>query len=415
MANSLHQRCIAVGVGGGIAAYKTCDLVREFVKEGALVRVAMTRAAREFVTPLSFQALSGHPVLTDYFDSSQERSFGHLDLARWAEVYVVAPATADLLARIRWGLADDPVTTSLLAFRGRVVLAPAMNVAMFENAITQANLRALSGDARFQIVGPDTGPLADGETGPGRLAEVKVIAKEAAELLHVKDLTGKKVTITAGPTREHFDPVRYLSNPSSGKMGIALARAARDRGAEVTLVVGPSNIEVPPGIEVVRVTTADEMAEACLSATDSADYFIASAAVSDYRPEQRLAQKKKKINEKEQVTLVRTRDALAEVATKLRKKRPQTVIVGFAAETQNVLENAAAKMNKKELDLIVANDVTAAGAGFGGDNNQVTILSRDGKSNALTGTKAEVARRIWDIAVAYADTRSGKSGSESRP
>lgn len=415
MANSLHQRCVAVGVGGGIAAYKACDLVREFVKEGALVRVAMTRAAREFVTPLSFQALSGHPVLSDYFDSSQERSFGHLDLARWAEIYVVAPATADLLARIRWGLADDPVTTSLLAFRGRVVLAPAMNVAMFENAITQANLRALSGDARFQIVGPDTGPLADGETGPGRLSEVKVIAKAAAELLRVGDLTGKKVTITAGPTREHFDPVRYLSNPSSGKMGIALARAARDRGAEVTLVLGPTNIEVPPGIEVVRVTTADEMVEACLSATDSADYFIASAAVSDYRPEQRLAQKKKKTNDKEQVTLVRTRDALAEVATKLRERKRQTVIIGFAAETQNVLENAAAKMNKKELDLIVANDVTAAGAGFGGDNNQVTILSRDGKSHALAGTKAEVARRLWDIAVAYAATRSGKSGSESRP
>src|SRR5919198_1983142 len=265
--SALRGRRIAIGVGGGIAAYKACELAGELMRAGAEVRVAMTPAATQFVSALTFQNLSHQPVLTDYFDPSQEALFGHLRLARWAELYVVAPATADLIARIRAGMANDAVTTSVLAFTGPVLLAPAMNVAMWMNSRTQENVWALGDEERYHLVGPASGELADGDVGPGRLAEIPAIVDAACVLLaRDRDLTGRRVLITAGPTREFLDPVRFLSNPSTGKMGLALAREARLRGAEVTVVLGPTPLrpQDQDGLTVVDVVSAEDMAREVL-------------------------------------------------------------------------------------------------------------------------------------------------------
>ncbi|HVE81990.1 MAG TPA: bifunctional phosphopantothenoylcysteine decarboxylase/phosphopantothenate--cysteine ligase CoaBC [Myxococcales bacterium] len=394
---SLSGRRIAVGVGGGIAAYKACELVRELRRRGAEVRVALTAAAQQFVTALTFQSLSGHPALTDYFDPGQEALFGHLHLARWAELYALAPATADLLARVRAGMANDAVTTSLLAFRGKVVLAPAMNVAMYENAITQQNLRALLGDPRYQAVGPDSGPLADGDVGPGRLAEVAEIAAACERALLGGPLSGRSVLVTAGPTREAIDPVRFISNPSTGKMGLALAREARARGAAVTVVLGPVAEADRDGLEVVDVRTAEEMAAAVLPRVGEADFFVATAAVSDYRPRQAAPQKIKKGDGPEVLELVRTPDVLLEASRKVRGAAKRPVMVGFAAETERVLEHARKKLEEKGLDFVVANDVSEPGAGFGGDANHVHVLPAAGPPVELRGSKREVAARIWDV------------------
>ncbi|XXF80822.1 bifunctional phosphopantothenoylcysteine decarboxylase/phosphopantothenate--cysteine ligase CoaBC [Myxococcaceae bacterium GXIMD 01537] len=391
---ALQGRRVVVGVGGGIAAYKACDLVRELGRAGAEVRVAMTEAARQFVTPLTFQALSGHPVLTDYFDPAQEGNFGHLDLARWAELYVVSPATADLLARLRAGMANDAVTTSLLAFRGPVVLAPAMNVAMWENRLTQENLAALLSEPRFSVVGPGAGMLACGDVGAGRLAEPKDIAAAVAARFGPGPLAGKRVLVTAGPTREHLDPVRFISNPSTGKMGMALAAEARAMGAQVTVVLGPVGPVDRAGLEVIDVVSAEDMAREVLARVDSADVFIATAAVSDWRPEARAPQKVKKSEGPQAVTLVRTPDVLAEASRRVAGRAKRPLLVGFAAETERVLEHAREKLQRKGLDAIVANDVTAPGAGFGVDTNQVTVLTRDGAPRDLAGSKREVARGI---------------------
>ncbi len=398
--SALKGRRIAVGVGGGIAAYKACDLVRELGRAGAEVRVAMTESSRQFVTPLTFASLTSHPVLTDYFDPAQEVSFGHLDLAKWAELFVIAPATADLVARIRAGMGNDPVTTSLLAYRGKVLLAPAMNVAMFENPITQQNLTALAGNPNFRTVGPGSGLLACGDVGQGRLAEVSEIADAAAHLLSEGPLAGRKVLLTAGPTREYLDPVRFLSNPSTGKMGLAMAEVARSRGAEVTVVLGPVTEVVSGGVEVIRVEAATDMAEAVMARVDAADFFVAAAAVSDWRPKVRLLQKQKKGDADQALELVRTPDILAEASRRVSTATRRPVLVGFAAETENVLEHARQKLQRKALDFIVANDVTAPGAGFGTETNRVTVLSRGGESRAFEGTKREVAQAIWDLLAA---------------
>jgi len=394
---ALSGRRVAVGVGGGIAAYKACELVRELRRRGAEVRVALTAAAQQFVTALTFQSLSGHPALTDYFDPGQEALFGHLHLARWAELYVLAPATADLLARVRAGMANDAVTTSLLAFRGPVVLAPAMNVAMYQNPITQQNLRALLADARYRAVGPDSGLLADGDVGPGRLAEVTEIASACERAFGGRPLDGKKVLVTAGPTREPIDPVRFISNPSTGKMGLALAREARARGASVTVVLGPVAEAARDGLEVVDVRTAEEMAAAALARAGEADFFIATAAVSDYRPKHAAPQKIKKSEEPEVLELVRTPDVLLEVSRQVRQAARRPVLVGFAAETDRVLEYARKKLAEKGLDFVVANDVSEPGAGFGADTNHVHVLPAAGSPVELSGSKHEVAARIWDV------------------
>ncbi|GEN09045.1 Phosphopantothenate-cysteine ligase /Phosphopantothenoylcysteine decarboxylase [Myxococcus fulvus] len=396
---ALKGRRIVVGVAGGIAAYKACELVRELGRAGAEVRVAMTEAARQFVTPLTFQALSGHPVLTDYFDPSQEGNFGHLDLARWAEAFVVAPATADLLARVRAGMANDAVTTSLLAFRGPVVLAPAMNVAMWDNAQTQENVAALAAHARFSFVGPGAGLLACGDVGEGRLADVPAIVAGVAARFAPGPLAGKRVLLTAGPTREFLDPVRFISNPSTGKMGLALAHAARALGASVTVVLGPVGAVDRTGLEVVDVVSAEEMAREVLSRVAESDAFIATAAVSDWRPETRAPQKVKKgsIAGPETLKLVRTPDVLAEASRKVAGQARRPVLVGFAAETERVVEHAREKLERKALDAIVANDVTAPGAGFGTDTNRVTVLTRTGAPRELQGTKDAVARSILEL------------------
>ncbi|WP_224360879.1 bifunctional phosphopantothenoylcysteine decarboxylase/phosphopantothenate--cysteine ligase CoaBC [Hyalangium versicolor] len=406
--SALQGRRVVVGVGGGIAAYKACDLVRELGRAGAEVRVAMTEAAKEFVTPLSFQALSGHPVLTNYFDPHQEGNFGHLDLARWADLYVVAPATADLLARIRAGMAGDAVTTSLLAFRGPVLLAPAMNVAMWENRLTQENVAALAADPRYAFVGPGAGMLACGDVGAGRLAEVKFIVAAAASRLGGGPLAGRSVLITAGPTREFLDPVRFISNPSTGKMGLALAEAARKLGAKVTVVLGPVGAVERSGFEVVDVVSAEDMAREVLSRVESVDWFIASAAVSDWRPETRAPQKVKKGERPEELKLVRTPDVLAEASRKVAGARKRPLLVGFAAETERVLEHAREKLERKGLDAIVANDVTVPGAGFGTDTNRVTVLTRSGEPRELQGSKREVAEGILQLLMSLSPALAGQ-------
>jgi phosphopantothenoylcysteine decarboxylase / phosphopantothenate---cysteine ligase len=396
-ASALQGRRVVVGVGGGIAAYKACELVRELGRAGAQVRVAMTEAARQFVTPLTFQALSGHPVLTDYFDPAQEGNFGHLDLARWAELYVIAPATADLLARVRIGMAGDAVTTSLLAFRGPVVLAPAMNVAMWENRQTRENVAALLAEPRFTVVGPGAGVLACGDVGAGRLAEVSDIMAAVVARLGGGPLAGQRVLLTAGPTREFLDPVRFISNPSTGKMGLALAEAARALGARVTVVLGPVGPVDRTGLEVVDVVTAEDMAREVLARVEAVDWFIASAAVSDWRPETRAPQKVKKAEGPETLRLVRTPDVLAEASRKVAGAPKRPLLVGFAAETERVLEHAREKLEHKGLDAIVANDVTVPGAGFGADTNRVTVLARAGLQRELSGTKREVAQGILEL------------------
>jgi phosphopantothenoylcysteine decarboxylase / phosphopantothenate---cysteine ligase len=393
----LKGRRIALGVGGGIAAYKACDLVRELRRAGAEVRVAMTPASREFITALTMQALSGHPVLTDSFDPVQETSFGHLHLARWADVFMIAPATADLIARIHGGIANDVVTTPLLAFRGPVLLAPAMNTAMWENARTKENVAALLAEHRYRMVGPGVGLLADGDVGAGRLAELTDLVDAAARLGSAGKLYGKKVLITAGPTREHLDPVRFLSNPSTGKMGLAMAEEARARGATVTVVLGPVAGAAPEGFEVVAVTSAEQMAAAVLSRVDDADFFIATAAVSDWRPATVAAQKVKKAEGPEALTLLRTPDILAEASARVHANPRRPKLVGFAAETEHVIDNAREKLQRKKLDFIVANDVSAPGVGFAGDFNQVTVLSALGPQSPLSGQKREVASGIWDL------------------
>ncbi|RKG75059.1 bifunctional phosphopantothenoylcysteine decarboxylase/phosphopantothenate--cysteine ligase CoaBC [Corallococcus terminator] len=393
-ASALKGRRVIVGVGGGIAAYKACELVRELGRAGAEVRVAMTEAARQFVTPLTFQALCGHPVLTDYFDPAQEGNFGHLDLARWGDAFVVAPATADLMAKIRAGFGGDAVTTSLLAFKGPVVLAPAMNVAMWDNARTQENVASLLADPRFTGVGPGAGMLACGDVGSGRLADVGAIVSAVAARLGGGPLQGQRVLVTAGPTREFLDPVRFISNPSTGKMGMALAHEARALGATVTVVLGPVGPVDRTGLEVVDVVSAEDMAREVLSRVDSADAFIATAAVSDWRPEVRAPQKVKKGESPESLRLVRTPDVLLEASRQVAGKAKRPVLVGFAAETERVVEHAREKLERKGLDAIVANDVTATGAGFGTDTNRVTVIVRTGPDRVLEGSKRAVAGEI---------------------
>jgi phosphopantothenoylcysteine decarboxylase/phosphopantothenate--cysteine ligase len=400
-ASALQGRRVIVGVGGGIAAYKACELVRELGRAGAQVRVAMTEAAQQFVTPLTFQALSGHPVLTDYFDPAQEGNFGHLDLARWGDLDGVAPVTADLMARIRAGLGGDAVTTSLLAFRGPVLLAPAMNVAMWDNERTQENLAALRASPRFHFVGPGAGLLACGDVGAGRLADVGDIVTVAKSLFAPGPLAGRRVLLTAGPTREYLDPVRFISNPSTGKMGLALAEAARSLGAHVTVVLGPVGAVEREGLEVVDVVGAEDMAREVLARVEDVDLFIASAAVSDWKPQTRAEHKVKKSEGPEALTLVRTPDVLAEASRQVAGRERRPALVGFAAETQRVVEYAREKLQRKGLDAIVANDVTAPGAGFGVDTNQVTVLTRDGGERALSGTKREVARALLELVRGY--------------
>ena len=390
---------ITLGVTGGVAAYKAAELVRLLQQDGFSVQVVMTRGAREFVTPLTFAALSGQKVITDLFEKSEggeanlESAIEHIAVAQRTDLLLVAPATADILAKFARGIADDFLTTLYLATTASVVVAPAMNVNMWNHAATQENLETLRRRG-VHVVNPDEGYLACGMTGAGRLAGQQAIVAAVREVLHAKqDLHGQTILITAGPTCEDLDPVRYITNRSSGKMGFAVAEAAARRGAKVVLVSGPVNLETPPGVERIRVRTADEMQRAVTEKIVGCSVAIFAAAVADYRPAYQAPEKIKRSKEPLAVQLQPTPDILASAA----KSKGDRLIVGFAAETQNVAENARKKLAAKNADLIVANDVTAEGAGFDHDTNVVTLFSRDGRDLALPKmTKSEVAQRILD-------------------
>ena len=405
---TLDGRRVLVGLSGGIACYKACDVVRQLRQAGAVVQVVMTRGAREFVTPLTLQTLSGARVGTDTFDLTEESEIGHIRLADTAEVVAIAPATANVMAKMAHGIADDLLTTVLLATRAPIVVAPAMNVHMWEHPATQANLRTLV-DRGARIVGPTSGSLACGYEGAGRLAEPAEIVEEIACALTPQDLAGEHVLVSAGPTREAIDPVRYLTNHSSGKMGYAIARVARRRGATVTLVSGPVALPPPPGVRVVAVGSAVEMERALRAEFARATVLVMAAAVADYRPATAGDRKLKKAAGVRRLDLVENADLVAGLA---RGKGTRTII-GFAAETHDLVAEARRKLRDKGLDLIVANDVTAEGAGFGSDTNVVRLIDTAGLDEALPVLpKEEVAYRILDWAAAR--RRTGRTAVRPR-
>jgi phosphopantothenoylcysteine decarboxylase / phosphopantothenate---cysteine ligase len=390
---------ITLGVTGGVAAYKAAELVRRLQQEGHSAQVVMTRSAREFVTPLTFAALSGQKVITDLFSDSSggeanlESAIEHIAVAQRTDLLLVAPATADIIAKFARGVADDFLTTLYLASTAPVVVAPAMNVNMWNHAATRENVETLRARG-VKIVEPDEGYLACGMTGPGRLAGIEEILSAVHEVTKAhRDLEGETILVSAGPTCEDLDPVRFITNRSSGKMGYAVAEAAAKRGAKVILISGPVNLDTPAGVERIDVRTAEEMRRAIMERFANASIAILAAAVADYRPAQPRPEKIKKGSAPLAISLEPTTDILAEVA----KNKANRMVVGFAAETDRVAENARKKLTSKNADLIVANDVTAEGAGFDRDTNVVTLFSRDGRDLALPKMpKSEVAQRILD-------------------
>ena len=388
----LADKTIVLGITGSIAAYKAADLASKLTQAGARVTVVMTEAATRLVTPLTFRSLTSRPVITSMWESS-ESGIGHIALADAAEAVVIAPATANTIARLAAGIADDMLTATVLATRAPVIIAPAMHANMFHNPVTQDNLARLRSRG-FTIVGPGRGRLASGDVGQGRLAEIENIIDTIREVLERSaDLSGKHILVTAGGTQEPIDPVRYISNRASGKMGYALAEAARDRGAEVTLITAPTHLPEPAGIEVIQVRTATEMKKAVAEATKKADALIMAAAVADYRPKSSAKSKIKKESPELTLELTRTPDILSEV-------KGNFLRVGFAAQSEDIVANARRKLRQKGLDLVVANDITEPESGFGADTNKVTIISKDGKIESLPlMSKREVAERILDRVV----------------
>ena len=392
---------ITLGVTGGVAAYKAAELVRRLQQDSFTIQVVMTRGAREFITPLTFAALTGQKVITDLFaesggEANLESAIEHIAVAQRTDLLLVAPATADILAKFARGIADDFLTTLYLASTAPVVVAPAMNVNMWNHPATQENVEMLRGRG-VKIVDPDEGYLACGMTGAGRLASQEQIVAAVRETLHFRrDLEGQTVLITAGPTCEDLDPVRYLTNRSSGKMGYAVAEAAARRGARVILISGPTSLESPAGVERIAIRTAEEMHRAVQEKFPASSIAIFAAAVADYRPVQSFDQKIKRDKQPLTLLLEATPDILASVA----KNKGDRLVVGFAAETERVAENARKKLTAKNADMIVANDVTAEGAGFDHDTNIVTLFARDGRDLPLPRmSKTEVAQRILDEVV----------------
>jgi phosphopantothenoylcysteine decarboxylase/phosphopantothenate--cysteine ligase len=405
---------ITLGVTGGIAAYKSAELVRRLQDDGHSIQVVMTRAAREFVTPLTFAALSGQRVITDLFsnqpggEGSVDSAIDHIAVAQRTDLLLVAPATADVLAKFARGIADDFLTTLYLASTAPVVVAPAMNVNMWQHAATQENVAALLARG-VRIVEPRDGYLACGMTGSGRLAEQEEILKTVREVLQGKqDLAGETILVTAGPTCEDIDPVRFLTNRSSGKMGYAVAAAAARRGAKIALVSGPTALETPQGVERLDVRSTEQMQRAVQSKFAGCTIAIFAAAVADYRPAEKSGQKIKHGEEGLTLRLEPNPDILATVA----KEKGERLVVGFAADTEHVAENARKKLAQKNADMIVANDVTKEGAGFDGDTNIVTLFSRDGRDLPLPRlSKPEVADRILDEALRLRSALKGKPAS----
>jgi len=391
----LYRKRIVLGVGGGIAAYKSAELVRRLRDQGAEVRVVMTRGGREFITPLTLQALSGHPVHLDLLDPAAEAAMGHIELARWADLVLVAPATADLIARLAQGVADDLLTTLVLATDAPVALAPAMNQAMWRDAATQANVELLK-QREIRLFGPGSGSQACGDIGLGRMLEAEELALCAADCFERKSLSGRHVLITAGPTQENIDPVRYITNHSSGKMGFALAEAAAEAGAKVTLITGPVHLPTPDRVNRIDVVSARDMLAACEAAMPC-DLLIAAAAVADYRPEVVAQHKLKKDPASSDgllLQMVRNPDILATLAG--RSDRPFSV--GFAAETENLLGYAARKLQDKNLDLIVANDVANPNIGFNSEENAFSVIDRKLLETRFAQTsKGKIARQLVDF------------------
>lgn len=388
--SSLINKRILLGVTGGIAAYKSADLVRRLQDAGADVRVVMTPAAQEFITPLTMQALSGNPVHTALLDSAAEAGMGHIQLARWADLVLIAPASADFMARLVQGQGNDLLATVCLATAAPIAIAPAMNQRMWNNVSTQENLRVLE-SRDINVFGPSDGGQACGDVGPGRMLEPLQLVAAASSLFHSGILAGKKVVITAGPTREAIDPVRYISNHSSGKMGYALAQAAMEAGAHTILISGPTQLSAPERVHFISVATAEEMLLASLEHSVGCDMFIAAAAVADYRPMQIAAQKIKKISDDAiTLTLVKNPDIVATIAAL--DKKPFTV--GFAAESENVIGYAQQKLVKKNLDVIVANNIAGEGIGFNSDDNAVTVIDRQQQVEITQRSKQQLAREL---------------------
>ena len=387
----MTKKNVVLGVTGSIAAYKACDIVSRLRKQGVDVHVILTRAGAEIITPLALETMSANPVVVDMFHRENPWEVEHISLAKRADVFLVAPATANFLGKAAHGIADDMLTTTILATRAPVLVAPAMNVNMYENPVVQENI-ALLKKRGWHFIEPDAGLLACGDVGKGRLAEPEAIVAAAMELLYPRrDLAGKHVLVSAGPTQERIDQVRYITNRSSGKMGYAIAEAAAARGARVTLISGPVTLPVPEGVERVNVISSQDMFEAVHAAFDSCDGLIMAAAPADFTPAAFAEQKIKK-NGREGMTLelAATRDILKSIGERKRQQR----VMGFAAETEHLAENAAKKLEAKNLDMIAANDVNAAGAGFAVDTNAVTLYKRDGSSEQ-SGTMPKRALADW--------------------
>lgn len=390
----MDKKCVVVGVTGGIAVYKALDVISTLRKNDIEVRVIMTKSATEFVTPLSFQSLSQNMVITDMFDEPKAWEIQHISLAKRADLFLVVPATANIIGKVANGIADDMLSTTIMATKAPVVFAPAMNTNMYENPMVQENINKLKKHG-YKFIEPASGRLACGDEGKGKLADTKLISEIALSMLNEKkDLVGKKVLVTAGPTIAPIDPVRYITNRSSGKMGYAIAEEARDRGAEVVLISGPTSLPDPFGMKVVRVATNEEMLNAVLEHFDFTDIVIKSAAVADYKPRNYSSKKIKKSSEDLLVEFTRDNDILK----LLGERKKNQVLVGFAAESNDVLENAQSKLDRKNLDYIVANDITSSDTGFGTEDNKVTIISRCGEILSLDKmSKREVAKNLFDI------------------
>ncbi|GAB2638790.1 bifunctional phosphopantothenoylcysteine decarboxylase/phosphopantothenate--cysteine ligase CoaBC [Vibrio panuliri] len=389
---TLAGKKILLGISGGIAAYKCAELTRRLIERGAQVQVVMTKAAKEFITPLTMQAVSGRPVSDSLLDPAAEASMGHIELAKWADLVLLAPATADLIARMAAGMGNDLLTTLVLASEAPIAVSPAMNQQMYRNQATQENIATLSRRG-MHIWGPAAGEQACGDVGPGRMLEPMQLVGLCEQFFAKKPLEGKSILISAGPTREAIDPVRYISNHSSGKMGFALAQAAQLLGANVTLVAGPVSLATPQGCHRVDVESALEMHQAVMSHASQNDVFISCAAVADYRPETVADNKLKKTDDSDSmsVTMVKNPDIVASVAA-MAENRPFTV--GFAAETQNVKQYALSKLTRKNLDMICANDVSQQGQGFNSNDNAINVYWHEGEQSLTLASKQQIAQQI---------------------
>lgn len=391
----MNNKKVLLGVSGGIAVYKALDVISRLKKKGIEVKVIMTKSATEFVTPLSFQSLSENPVVIDMFDEPKAWEIQHISLAKWADLVVVVPATANIIGKVANGIADDMLSTTIMATKAEVIFCPAMNMNMYENKIVQKNMATLK-DLGYGFINPASGRLACGDIGRGKLENTEIIAEKIIKKLSSKsrDFEGKNVLVTAGPTIVPIDPVRYLTNRSTGKMGYEIAKEARDRGANVTLISGPTSLDIPTGVNFIKVNTNEEMLNAVLDNFNDSNIVVKSAAVADFNVKEYSKEKIKKTDSNLVIELERDKDILETLG----KQKTNQIIVGFAAESSNVIENAKAKLKRKNIDYIVANDITSNDTGFASDDNKVTIISSLGDVISLDKmSKREVAKNIFDM------------------